>query len=289
MTGFGAAQGQVEGVNYTVEIRSVNNRYLKPVVKLPEIWFHAEAEVEKLLRTRIHRGSVTIRVQMRLPDSKAACRINLDAVASYVHQLKMIEVEAGPTLRIDLGSLLQMPGACTPPPNEEICQSTHDGLMKLVDEALEALVAMRRVEGAALEAELLAQCDVVESCLDVVRTRAPEVIKDYQERLTQRVRELLAGGRADIDAELLAREVAIFAERCDVTEEVARLSGHIEQFRQATTTNEAAGRKLDFVAQEMLREANTIASKANDADIAQAVVEMKTAIDRIKEQVANVE
>jgi uncharacterized protein (TIGR00255 family) len=289
MTGFGAAQAEIEGVEYAVEVRSVNNRYFKAATKLPEAWSAAEAEVEKLLRQKIHRGSVTIKVRMRIPDDKAAYRVNMAAMRSYIDQLKMLEMDADPTLRIDLGSLLQLPGVCEPPPMEDICQATHDGLIGLIGQALDQLIEMRRQEGRAVKAELLAQCDVVQANLAAVRQRAPEVVKDYHAKLQSRVSELMNAGRAGIDAEALAREVAVFAERCDITEEIARLAGHLAQFRQAMDSAEPAGRKLDFIAQEMLREANTIASKANDAEIPRAVVEIKTAVDRIKEQAANVE
>ncbi len=289
MTGFGAAQGCIERVEYTVEIRSVNNRYAKFTTKLPDIWSGAETEIEKLLRQRISRGSVTLNLRMRIPDDKAAYRVNTAALESYLDQLKMLDASADPTLRIDLGSMLQLPGVCEPPPMDELCETTHDGLMGLITESLDGLVEMRRKEGEALCSDLLAQCDAMETHLAAIAGRSGEVVKDYHARLTARVQELVAAGRVNIDAEDLAREVAIFADRCDIAEELSRLTGHMKQFRSATDSTEPAGRKLDFIAQEMLREANTIASKANDVEIGQAVVEIKTAIDRIKEQAANVE
>lgn len=198
-------------------------------------------------------------------------------------------MEADPTLRIDLGTLLQLPGVCEPPPLEELMERTRPALMELLDKALAALVAMRRREGGQLRADLARHCDVVEASLAVVGERSPMVVAEYHERLAARVRELLAAGKVQIDQDQLAREVAIFAERCDVSEEITRLGGHLEQFRSAMDSPEPAGRKLDFIAQEMLREANTIASKSNDVQIARAVVEIKTAIDRLKEQVQNAE
>lgn len=289
MTGFGAAQGCIEGVEYAVEVRSVNNRYLKLTTKLPETWSAAETDIEKLLRRRISRGSVTLTLRMRVPDDKAAYRVNTAALESYLDQLKMLEGGADPTLRIDLASLLQLPGVCEPAPMDELCEATRDGLMGLIADALDGLMTMRCKEGEALIADLLAQCDAMVAHLAMIAERSGEVVKDYHARLTARVQELVAAGRVNIDADDLAREIAIFAERCDITEELSRLTGHLEQFRQAADSTELAGRKLDFIAQEMLREANTIASKANDTEIGQAVVEIKTAIDRIKEQAANVE
>jgi uncharacterized protein (TIGR00255 family) len=166
---------------------------------------------------------------------------------------------------------------------------TLEGLMSLIAEALGRLIEMRQREGEALADELRGQCDVIETNLVAVEARAPQVVANYRDRLTQRVNELTAAAQISIDAEHLAREVAIFAERSDITEELTRLRGHIAQFRQALGATGAVGRKLDFIAQEMLREGNTTAAKCNDADIANAVVDIKSAIDRIKEQVQNIE
>ena len=289
MTGFGAAQGHCDGVEYSVEIRSVNHRYFKPAIKLPEVWSPAEAEIEKLLRRKLQRGSIALTVRMKISDAQAAHRVNTAALASYVDQLRELQAQGDPTLRTDLAGLLLLPGVCTPPPLDELREKTRDELMKLLDQAVDELLAMRAREGADIEKDLLAQCGLIAENLTTVTEWAPQVVKDYQQRLSTRVEELTRESRLEIDAEHLAREVAIFAERCDVNEELSRLAGHLGQFREVCgQQDEPVGRKLDFIAQEMLREVNTIGSKANDADIARAVVEMKAAVDRIKEQVQNV-
>jgi len=289
MTGFGSAGGHADGVEYAVEIRSVNSRYYKSIIKLPDALVSTEADIDKLLRARLVRGTINISVRMTVPDEQAAYRVNVVALAKYIDQIKLMEIEANPTLRIDLGTMLQLPGVCEPPPLEEICRKTQAELMRLVERALGDLMEMRRHEGAAMKADLLSHCAVVTENLDEVARQAPQVVTDYHQRLAARVKELTAAGNINIDAENLAREVAIFAERCDIAEEIARLRAHLQQFREAIDSPEPAGRKMDFIAQEMLREANTIGSKAADARIARAVVEIKTAIDRIKEQVQNVE
>jgi uncharacterized protein (TIGR00255 family) len=289
MTGFGAAQGQVDGVEYAVEVRAVNNRYLKAVAKLPESLASAEGEVDKLIRSRVGRGTVTLTVRMRVPDEMSAYRVNAAALQRYIEQLRPLEVDANPTLRIDLGAMLQLPGVCEPAPLEDLARRTQDGLMDIVAQALDALVKMRQVEGDALKADLLSNCKVIEKNLSLAAERAPQVVAEYHRRLAARVQELTGQGNLKIDEDILAREVAIFAERCDIAEEITRLRGHVAQFREAVKMKEPSGRKLDFIAQEMLREANTIGSKANDAEIARAVVDLKTAVDRIKEQVQNVE
>jgi len=287
MTGFGVAHAQVEGVEYTVEIRSVNGRYLKPVVKLPEAWGAAETDFEKILRGRLARGTVTLSVRMKLPDDRAACQINSAVLRRYVEQLRAAADD--PRAGVDLASLLTLPGVCEPPPLEDLCRRTRDGLETLIAQALGDLIAMRQREGQVVADDVLANCDGVEKNLAVVAERAPGVLEDYRQRLGARVADLTHSGEVSADPDRIAREVAIFAERCDVAEEVSRLGGHVAQFRSTADDDGPTGRKLDFITQEMLREANTIASKANDAEMARAVVEIKTAIDRIKEQVQNIE
>jgi uncharacterized protein (TIGR00255 family) len=289
MTGFGAAGGKVQGIEYAVEIRSVNNRYFKAVLKLPEHFSQLESDIEKLVRSKLSRGTLTVVVRVRLPDELAAYKVNSAALQNYIEELKPLEIDANPALRIDLGSLLQLPGVCEPQPLDDVIEKSRDGLMALVDRALAEVVEMRRAEGRALEDDLLARCGEIEAGLKIVGDRSPLVVQDYQKRLAARVKELTDAGQVSIDEEYLAREVAVFAERCDIAEEVSRLRGHLDQFRCAVDSAEAGGRKLEFIAQEMLREANTIASKANDSEIARAVVDIKTAVDRIKEQAQNVE
>lgn len=289
MTGFGSAQAVIQGVEYAVEVRSVNNRYFKGVIKLPESLSALEADIERILRKEVYRGTVTLAVRMRIPDDQRAYRVNTAALASYIDQLRVLEVEANPTMRIDLAQLLQLPGVTEPPPVEELCQRTQQGLMDLIRKVLADLARMRDQDGKGLQDEFTGHCRMILQKVAGIAGLAPQVVRDYQDRLIARVKELTASAKIDIDAESLAREVALFAERCDVAEEISRLRTHVEQFLATMAAPEPSGRKLDFIAQEMLREANTIGSKANDATIAQAVVDIKTAIDRIKEQAQNVE
>ncbi len=285
MTGFGAAQGHCDGVDYSVEIRAVNHRYLKVSMKLPEIWSSAEADIEKMLRDKLQRGSVGLSVRMRLSDEKAAYTVNAEALKKYIEQVEPIRSDG---LTIDLATLMALPGVCNPPRMDELRERTCGELMDLISNAADSLLEMRAREGQAVQGDLLAQCDQVEASLGLVGQRSPLVVKEYHRRLTERVESLIGAARIDLDQDYLAREVALFADRCDINEEISRQNGHLQQFRETCDTDEPVGRKLDFIAQEMLREANTIASKANDSEIARAVVDMKTAVDRIKEQVQNV-
>jgi len=289
MTGFGSARGEVDGVSFTVEVRSVNSRYFKAVIKLPELLAGFESEVEKLLHSRLARGSVTVSVRMQFSGEQAAYRVNTEALSRYIEQLKAIEIDANPTMRIELGALLQLPGVCEAPSAEEISKKTRGVLLKLIEKAVNGLVEMREREGEALAADLLANAQAVDEGLKTVSERAPLVVQEYRDRLADRVQQLTDSGALQIDEDILAREVAIFAERCDVAEEITRLGGHVEQMRSILAQDKPNGRRLEFISQEMLREANTIGSKSSDTEIGRAVVEIKTAVDRIKEQVQNVE
>lgn len=289
MTGFGSAGGNVEGVEFSVEIRSVNNRYLKVAHRLPDGLQTLESDIEARIRRAVHRGTVSVAVRMKVPDDQAVYRVNQAALNSYLLQLREAELEANPQLRVDLAAVLQLPGVCVPPPIEELAEKTSAGLIDLVGTALENLQTMRRREGQTVLDDLQQQAGTIGTLLASIASRTDEVVKLYHDRLAQRVEELAAQAKLTLDSETLAREVAIFAERSDIAEELSRLRAHLAEFNKLLDAAEPVGRKLDFMAQEMLREANTIASKASDADIARQVVDIKTAIDRIKEQAANVE
>ncbi len=289
MTGFGRAEDVCDGVHLAIELRSVNNRYFRPTLKMPEFLAGVGSEIESSLRNRIGRGAVTVSVRVKLPPDQLN-RLNVDALSTYVEQLRSLEIDADPLLRIDLGSLLQLPGVLQSEHEADLAGKLTAPLLKVLAAAAEKLTEMRDQEGLALATELAEYCQLISKHLDEVQKYAPKVIQQYHERLTVRVNDLMRSSGASIEPEVLAREVAIFAERADIAEEISRLRGHIEQFEKTVASStEPCGRKLDFLAQEMLREANTIASKANDAEIVQSSVEIKTAVDRIKEQVQNVE
>jgi uncharacterized protein (TIGR00255 family) len=289
MTGYGAASGECDGVTFTVEIRSVNNRYFKPSIRLPEGWSALENDVERRLRETCQRGSVTCQARVQVTSEVGLHTVNVAALESYLRQLRPLEIEDDPRRRIDLAALMQLPGVCEPPQMDELLERTREGFFGVLAGALEQLMQTRSREGSGIAEDLDAQCGQILTLLETVARRSPRVVEDYHRRLGERVSELLEAGKVQLDADTLAREVAVFADRVDINEEIQRLRSHVEHFRSTMHSPEPAGRKMDFIAQEMLREANTIASKANDAEIGQAVVAMKTAIDRIKEQVQNVE
>lgn len=288
MTGYGEAQHNEGGVSYALEIKSLNNRYFKTAIKLPEHLSLFEGEVEKLLRTRLSRGSLTYNLRLRDKSPAAAQEINVAAVNSYLAQLSRVQSDG--RVQVDLAAILALPGVCqTPELSHEEKERQWRIIADLTHRAVEQLIAMRRTEGQAVRADLLGQCGQIREHLQVVAERAPAVIVEYHQRLLQRANELISQAKLQLQLDDVKREVAVYAERCDINEELARLASHLDQFERLCDRNEAAGRKLDFLAQEMLREANTIGSKANDSTIAHRIVEIKGAIDRLKEQVQNVE
>ena len=289
MTGFGEAQFEEDGHAYSLEIRSVNNRYLKTSIHLHDEFAFLESDVERLLRQHLTRGSVTLRLFVRDLTASAALEINAAAIQTYVEQLRAASPDDA-RFSIDLATLATLPGACQP---RELTDSQREQhwrtLEKLATDALGRLSEMRAVEGRALQADLRTHCARIKTHLAAIHKRAPLVVDEYRERLSGRVRELLAKSNVQLAETDLLKEVAVYAERSDISEELSRLAAHLDQFEGALGSQEPAGRKLDFIAQEMLREANTIGSKAGDAQIARDIIDVKSAIDRIKEQVQNVE
>lgn len=289
MTGFGDATQQQDGTHYAVEIRSLNNRFFKAVIKLPDAVSGLEPEVETLLREKLGRGSITCILKMRVDGAEAAYVINQAALQSYMQQLHQVTT-LGEAVRIDMASLLTLPGVCQEPDDNVDHLAKHGEIIRgLIGQAIDKLIGMRRREGQALFEELQKHLGVIASNLGEIEKRAPGVIDEYHRRLTSRVNDLLSKAQLQVQQSDLLKEVAVYAERADIAEEIQRLRHHLKAFESACRSTEHAGRKLDFLTQEMLREANTIGSKANDAVIAGHVVEIKGSIDRMKEQVQNVE
>lgn len=292
MTGYGEATCQLEGATYFLEIRTLNNRYFKAIIRLPDEFQGLEAEIEADLRRRIARGSVTLVATCVDSTAQAAFTINHRALEQYIEQLRTVRQVSAGEVHLDVGPLLTLPGVLQPPANEEArMERARRAFMGLLERAAEGLVAMRQREGQALLADLLAQRDVIAEHMKVVRERAPQVVLDYENRLRQRIDLMLKEAGVSVQPVELIREIAVYAERSDISEEVMRLSEHMRQFEDLLLRSGArpVGRTLDFLTQEMLREANTMASKSNDSMISRAIVEIKGAIDRIKEQVQNVE
>lgn len=290
MTGYGEAHHAVEGVSYSVEIRSLNHRYFKATLKLTENLQYLEAEVEKQLRTQLQRGSVIFLLRVRNKSATAAYDINQAALQHYLGQFDAHDLGPGLSAVVDIGTILSLPGVCQSPELDEQARERDAAIVKrLTAEALSRLMDMRRREGDALRRDLIGHCDRLRELVGLIADHAPSVVQEYQRKLRDRVAMLVNDAELEVDKDSLIREVAVYADRCDISEELARLSAHVDQFVELCDSRDSAGRTLDFVAQEMLREANTIGSKSNDASIARNVVQIKGLIDRLKEQVQNVE
>lgn len=290
MTGFGQACAETDGVVYTVEIRSVNNRYFKAQLRLPDMAAFMEGEIERLSRDAIGRGTVSYSLRMKNISGQALFDIDENTLKTYVQRLKDLLANDDKYSRIDLASMLSLPGVVQPViPDDTYIEKMRQVILSLTREALAMLQQSRSEEGRSLTEDLLANLDRIGEQLLTIQSRVEAVVQEYHERLRERIDQLLAKAQLNIDENLLAREVAIFADRSDIAEEVSRLGAHLKQFRECCQAGGPVGRRLDFMTQEMLREANTIASKSADTTIGQSVIEIKCAIDRIKEQVQNVE
>lgn len=291
MTGFGDARQELGGATYTVEVRSVNHRYLKVAVRLPEDLAPLEGPIEEQVKGLVQRGSVTVRCAAELTEALPTPTIDQDALEAYLRAIHQAALRAGqhpsdlshPT--IDMAGLLQLPGVLRTPSQDARLRQARQAFSQLLTQACQKMIDMRQREGAALHQELVALCQQVKDALHTIAEHAPQVSAQYEQRLRARIEQLLP----DAEPIDIVREVAAYAERCDVNEEISRLDGHVQQFLATLQRDGPVGRTLDFIAQEMLREANTIASKSPDATLSRAAIDAKAAIDRIKEQVQNVE
>lgn len=288
MTGFGEARLQNEAWSVTVEVRTVNNRHFKLNAKVSDPYSALEPELEKLIRETVRRGTVNLQVRFERPKRAEDYRINTVAVVSYRDQLRALQDPPGTP--VDLSSILALPGVVEE--RKPATDDPHDdwpALAAVVTEAVKRLQAARADEGRAMADELLGFGKAIATRLDQIAERGPEVVKGYQGRLVERVQSLVEGYGVTVETKDLIREVAILAERADITEEIIRLRAHLAQFVDVIHEPESAGRKLEFVVQEMGRETNTIGSKANDVEISRSVVEIKGILEKVRELIQNVE
>lgn len=290
MTGFGIASLELDGVLVAVEVRSVNNRHFKCSLRIPEDFTALEPELEAQAARRLVRGSAIVTLRVSNAASRISARIDAARLNDYIAQLAKA-LGAEEASRIERGQLLMLPGVIVEDGGALFLDRLKPVAMKLLNEACDGVMAMRTREGENLRGHLVEFGRSIRERVTAIRERIPAVVLTYQSRLRQRVDAMLAELGKQVETHDLLREVAIFAERSDIAEELVRLTGHLEQYEALLdpALAEPIGRTLDFVAQEMLREANTIASKSADVDISRHVVEMKTAIDRIKEQAQNAE
>jgi uncharacterized protein (TIGR00255 family) len=287
MTGFGSAEGDVGGAVVAVEVRSVNHRFFNPSIKLPSEFARWEGEVRETLRKSITRGHVTLFARVAREQTEG--RIDEARFASYVQQLRDLQQRYGLDSTLDVGTILRLPDVLSAQEGAESTPGTVQELVDIVRRAAAAMDAMRAAEGARLCTYIEEHLQLIAESVERIAERAPSRLIEQRDRLRQAVQEL-AGGIA-LDEQRLAQEIALLADRLDVSEEIARFRSHLEAFR-ATLRNAPAdgvGKRLGFLLQELLREANTTGSKGNDAVILQDVLAIKEELERIREQVENLE
>ncbi len=291
MTGFGDARWQGPDLTISVELRSVNNRFLKINVKATEAYQALETEIERTLRETLKRGTVNVQLQVYRQPRPDDYQINLVALEAYQKQLQQYAKKNSLPGDLNLGSLLTIPGVVDDVYSRHPHDTVEDWALAgpVVQSALMQLQIMRADEGQKMAKELRSLVNLIKQRLGEIQTRAPEVASDFRKRLHEKLQNILNDHSIVLDPGTLIKEVAIFADRADIHEEIVRLGSHLEQFHAFLEEKESAGRKLDFLVQEMNREVNTIGSKGNDLVITRHVVEMKGAIEKIRELIQNVE
>jgi uncharacterized protein (TIGR00255 family) len=292
MTGYGEASFEGDGLTVAIELRAVNNRYLKVSLRAAEPYNLLEPEFEKVIRKVVRRGTVQIHLRCQRKFAPQDFQVNVVALRGYLTQVRSIAEEFGLPDRGQalLGQVLALPGVVPEPASAGFSlEAEWPVVERVLGQAIAKLQAMRAEEGRAMARELLSLRDHIGSELGHIRDLAPQVSVAFRDRLLERVRGLLTELDVQIDRTDLIKEVSVFAERSDIAEEVVRLASHLVQFQEVVNEPESAGRKLEFLTQEMVREANTIGSKASDVGISRHVVEIKAALERIRELVQNVE
>ena len=289
MTGFGRCESQNEDYSCKTEIRSVNNRYIDINTRFPKSMMTLDAAVKKLIKSRCARGSFDLNISIERINGAAGDQIlqpNLELARQYRQAFKEIKTSLELDGEIDINLLLSMKDVVkievvdTDPAREELIQAT-------VQDALSALIQMREEEGKHLHDDILSRLETIENSGTIIKSRQAESVRAYKERLEERIKVLSDG--VEIDPQRIAQETAVMADRCDVTEEVVRLDSHIKQFKKLLDGDQPLGRKLEFLIQEINRETNTIGSKTIDSEVSQRVIEIKSDLEKIREQLQNIE
>jgi uncharacterized protein (TIGR00255 family) len=287
MTGYGRATSTVENFTLTVQVSSVNRKTLDLTIRLPEEWESMEPAIGERVRTFASRGKVHLEVELTGAKSGNEFTWDEDAAAAALERLREFAGRQGLEFQPSADLLWQVANAqrrANEFPSAEVAQPA---VTETVTNALRSFAAMRAKEGEALLVDFFRRCETLHRHVEAIALRAPHVPVNYREQLMKRLRD--AGLELDLDDDRVLREIALFADRCDVTEEITRLRSHFEQFTTLLKSEAEIGRKAEFILQEIGREVNTIGSKANDVTIARAVIELKNELERVREQMANVE
>lgn len=288
MTGFGKAVREKDGQQVTIELSAVNHRYLDANLRLPNSWSSLEPELKQFLRKKVARGKICVTVSRRRA-AGADVRILFDeeTAKQYVSACKDLAGLLGSYETLSVDTLAQLDGVFVHEEPEEDLDAAKELLLAVLADAVESLDQMREVEGDALEADVRKRIDYIKEALSAVEQRLPELNKNYEERLRARINDLKA--EVSLTEERIAIEVALLAEKADVTEEVVRLKTHLEHMLELLDSDEPVGRRLDFLLQELQREVNTLGVKTRDNDVSKEVLKMKAEVEKIREQVQNIE
>ncbi|MBR4093260.1 MAG: YicC family protein [Oscillospiraceae bacterium] len=288
MTGYGRGQATVDGTDILVEIKSVNNRYYDFSARLPRMYGYLEEKLKTFLSGSISRGKIEVSVSIYNSGSKSEeISINLDVANGYINALREANESLGLTDDITLSHVSRFPEVFIVKKIIEDEESVWNNIKPVAEEAVAKFVAMREIEGEKMKEDLSSRLDFILSKVEEVEKLSPATTENYRNRLYQKLKDILSDN--NIDEQRILTEAAIFSEKVAVDEETVRLRSHISQFRELLETNEPVGRKLDFLVQEMNRESNTIGSKAQDIAITKIVVDVKSEIEKIREQIQNIE
>lgn len=288
MTGYGKSEQTIDSLNVTVEIKSVNHRYFEFSARVPREYGFLEEKLKKYCNSLITRGKVECYVSVEdLEEREMEVNVNETLAAGYVKALKELSERFGLKDDISAVTLSRYPDVITLHKASEDEERIWNAVKTVAETAVSKFIEMRETEGSKLKGDILSRADYIIECVEFIEGRSPETVREYNEKLKQRMKELL--GDAAVDEQRLLNEAAIYADKIAVDEETVRLRSHISQLREFMNSNEAIGRKLDFLVQEINREANTIGSKAQDVDIAKKVIAIKAEVEKIREQVQNIE
>ena len=288
MTGFGRGSYDKDGKSFTIEIKSVNHRYFETNIRMPRVLIAFEDKIRKIIGEKVKRGKLDVFVtQGNYEKEDVEAYLNEKLAESYLNCFRTLKDKYDLRDDISVTQIARLPEVLTLKQKEEDVSEIFEYLEQSLAKALEDLLFMREREGEKLLEDVHSKCGVINELVQKIEERAPFVVSEYKEKLTQRINALVK--EVEFDENRVAMEVAIFADKAGIDEEVVRLNSHIAQMKETLILDEPIGRKLDFIIQEMNRETNTIASKANDLEILNTVINMKSEIEKIREQIQNIE
>lgn len=288
MTGYGRVEAICDGRNIVVEAKSVNHRFLEIALRTPAALYPLEMEYKKKIGEKFKRGRIDVSIRLEGEGAETSkVNLNMEVARDYFDVLTRLKNEFNLSEPVNLKNLTGFRDIFTPPAETKLEDDFLNQVEKTLQEALSMLVNMRQDEGIALFSDMQMRLHAIGDTMETIRSRAPQIVLEYQKRLSDRIKELTAG--FELDPARLAQEVAIMANRCDITEEIVRMQSHIGQFEALLQSEEAEGRKIDFLLQEMNREINTIGSKGNDVEIARLVIDAKSELGKLREQAQNIE